>query len=1038
MANALQILAARAAARQSEQAAAEIDPNTDPVDLLKQVGGYGLGAVAATGNLLDLPGSIVRDLAVGKGWSSFDQILTPFSEENRTTGREVLTKFGFTRKNKEGGVGDWWGDPSEGAADVAGFLAEFYMDPFGPIGKLLKVPAMLGKAGSVAGQIAGTTFRALPLARRAENVIAPKVGWALRQMNALFESKVQNTTTADAQRYMREYHGYAVKSEDRAHALGAMAIKTMDDLGFTTDTLTEEGGKNLDAITRYVERADDPEFIIDANPATVPDQLKPILDGLIMEKDKIHAQMKNYYHAGDFFDPAGIEEFPRYMNDLFRHELIQDGVEIQTKATRRFAESEAAALNARDLVLQGMKGGTANWDAVLRDPEWNDTILKVRQDPDLLRREDTLQFQYAGVVGPRHLEPFADSVEMTTKQLWQELGFDRMKPYALVEDVEQALDGFRLKQADLAKQGKGAFRQQTGFGNAYYDNILTGEGTQVRMVNGVPVLPDGQLVNQLDDVSDDDLFGWLKQKANQDPEAMDRILEAERNGTRPVTWDDADGNQVFVLPRLKANLDQQWTRRITGLRNRMENSPLQNKEVSRDIIREKLEEKYGKYILKDMPSVNKDGTFSFTVDPTYKNQGLIPDPKGNLNPDGSAKLVKDPLKPGKTLKMTRKQSLEFMKDYKDQLDSGLVKMGVDDRYDAIADLITNHERVRRLRMFNRNPIISHIDYMSSNARMVGIGEATIKWLSDSFVENSGQAIDKFSVQKRSMAALHYGEVADGMTVDDFFKAHPHFDRGVVTGWVAQTMKDRPEVAFLYEGDFLKGKTYTKTFEEAFNATRPDPKVWEDLNNVFASFRTLPEVSDLMKFADSALTVQKANLLATPSGVFRDVVSSLFQMWTMRDFDHWNPKHYGRMADARALLSGKLPAEIPMTPAVQNMLQSLNMKDTPVNRANAFLSLFTGAIHRARLHELGGDSLTVAASGTGESLMKAMPGYRHRGIFKSIADRFNSQSFLQNINPINVPGVVTKEIPDINMKVAGATEHREPVCRRCWRCAELRQ
>jgi|694.fasta_scaffold00458_67 hypothetical protein len=77
------------------------------------------------GNALDLPASSLRDLFAGS--NPFDQWATPFTSENRTSGRDMLNPiFG---KNKETGMSGWLNDPLEGVADVLGFGAEMILDP---------------------------------------------------------------------------------------------------------------------------------------------------------------------------------------------------------------------------------------------------------------------------------------------------------------------------------------------------------------------------------------------------------------------------------------------------------------------------------------------------------------------------------------------------------------------------------------------------------------------------------------------------------------------------------------------------------------------------------------------------------------------------------------------------------------------------------------------------------------------------------------------------------------------------------------------
>ena len=116
-----------------------------------------LTTIGAVGNLLDLPGSMVRDvgssIAQGKFVNPFDQLLSPFSADNRTTGKELLRQTGIVDD------ADTWGNA------IAGFGAEVAMDPLtymtfggsalGKSGQLASKAGLLDELGSVAARKAG-------------------------------------------------------------------------------------------------------------------------------------------------------------------------------------------------------------------------------------------------------------------------------------------------------------------------------------------------------------------------------------------------------------------------------------------------------------------------------------------------------------------------------------------------------------------------------------------------------------------------------------------------------------------------------------------------------------------------------------------------------------------------------------------------------------------------------------------------------------------------------------------------------------------
>lgn len=87
-----------------------------------------LGILSGVGNAMDLPGSVVRDILAGR--NPVDQIATPFSDQNRTTGRQLARDYGLA------GNKDTWGN------FLGGLAAETVFDPLSYVGV-----GMLKKAG---------------------------------------------------------------------------------------------------------------------------------------------------------------------------------------------------------------------------------------------------------------------------------------------------------------------------------------------------------------------------------------------------------------------------------------------------------------------------------------------------------------------------------------------------------------------------------------------------------------------------------------------------------------------------------------------------------------------------------------------------------------------------------------------------------------------------------------------------------------------------------------------------------------------------
>lgn len=116
----------------------------------KTIGSGALSGLSMVGNLLDLPGSMVRDALV---WDNpLNQLLDPLSHSSTgrsASGRDVLARNILTSSiftpNKETGIGGWGDDPLEGVQDVAGFAVELATDPLSWFtGGVAKTPGTLG------------------------------------------------------------------------------------------------------------------------------------------------------------------------------------------------------------------------------------------------------------------------------------------------------------------------------------------------------------------------------------------------------------------------------------------------------------------------------------------------------------------------------------------------------------------------------------------------------------------------------------------------------------------------------------------------------------------------------------------------------------------------------------------------------------------------------------------------------------------------------------------------------------------------------
>lgn len=131
------------AARQPEEPKYEFTPE-DERSLLGTLRDKSIGGLAAVGNLLDVPGSMVRDVATWlpggpKPTNPFDQLLSPMSSDNRTTGRDLARGYGLASKK------DTWGNFGGGLA------AEIALDPLTYLTLGASALSKTGQAAKAAG-----------------------------------------------------------------------------------------------------------------------------------------------------------------------------------------------------------------------------------------------------------------------------------------------------------------------------------------------------------------------------------------------------------------------------------------------------------------------------------------------------------------------------------------------------------------------------------------------------------------------------------------------------------------------------------------------------------------------------------------------------------------------------------------------------------------------------------------------------------------------------------------------------------------------
>lgn len=120
--------------RRREPIAEEMDPS-----LMRRLTNAGMSGLAMVGNVLDIPGSMVRDTLAGE--NPFDQ-LAPWnwtSGENRVGGKELLQRYGLIGRRS-----GWTGT-------LAGFAADIALDPTTYLTGGASALSKAGKLGKMAG-----------------------------------------------------------------------------------------------------------------------------------------------------------------------------------------------------------------------------------------------------------------------------------------------------------------------------------------------------------------------------------------------------------------------------------------------------------------------------------------------------------------------------------------------------------------------------------------------------------------------------------------------------------------------------------------------------------------------------------------------------------------------------------------------------------------------------------------------------------------------------------------------------------------------
>jgi hypothetical protein len=269
------------------------------MDTLSAVGGASLGAVASVGNFLDLPGSSIRDILAGE--NPLDQWLSPLSDVNRTSGRQLLERYGM-RANRKTGMTGWLSDPGEGLRDIAGFGAEVLLDPFGPLTKGSKMAtgaaSLIDRAHPVVKGVASgavNIFDRLPggIGQVTKDRVVSLAKQTGRGLKAIFNAPSGGVTDEFAQGIKERATATADAAKQLADTMSIDLVETANRSGFNLN-------KNPD-----IDMNDPTNWLDDASPLMVKareEQLFRVWEGTY---DPTSAKLRQ----GDLVTPEGSNAF---------------------------------------------------------------------------------------------------------------------------------------------------------------------------------------------------------------------------------------------------------------------------------------------------------------------------------------------------------------------------------------------------------------------------------------------------------------------------------------------------------------------------------------------------------------------------------------------------------------------------------------------------------------------------------------------------------------------------------------------------------
>lgn len=309
-----------------------------------------LSGVAAVGNVLDTPGSLVRGLLAGEPGRAFGGIFDP---DQRVSGRELLQDYGLVGPNK----------PGLDSADVAGFAAEVIADPLvlvsGPGKALTKAGQAVAKTGvrDAAGKLLSlpgvTPLRRIDEIARGERGL---IGFK-SPFHPLSDPAVVLGTGPTAAKAAKWWYYNPVTRGFRKLFSSNQLLKGFDQqMQMAAD---DEWGNLIDSVAAIEETGV-------ALRQKIP-QLGEIFDSQIKDYLDANPQIKEAL-GGETFDPANVDEMLRMLGEYkaFNPGATEDVLERlgeMSKSSRTLQQ----ILSAQPHTPQNIMEAAAHFDGVTNE-----------------------------------------------------------------------------------------------------------------------------------------------------------------------------------------------------------------------------------------------------------------------------------------------------------------------------------------------------------------------------------------------------------------------------------------------------------------------------------------------------------------------------------------------------------------------------------------------------------------------------------------------------------------------------------------------